>query len=147
MRYTIDVNICDVSKFQINGTQPLNDDQPLRGLVFTPDKNSLICLMANGTVRVHDVKTGNETSTFKAVDQYCSFALSPDGSLLAISSAGSKNNHVRIWQTKAGKMLHEFPANGYLVHALAFSPDNSQLACGGADTTIVLWDVAREGKK
>ena len=40
-------------------------------------------------------------------------------------------------------MLHEFPANGYLVHALAFSPDNSQLACGGADTTIVLWDVAR----
>ncbi len=146
-RDTIHITICETATGKTVAEFQFDDTRPLSGLVFTPDKNSLIAVTSHAMVRIFDVKTGKETSNFKAGDSVWSLAISPDATMLATSSARWKNNFTCVWQTKTGKKLHEFPANGIQVFSLAFSPDNSLLATGGTDTTIVLWDVAKEGKR
>jgi WD40 repeat protein len=63
-------------------------------------------------------------------------AFSPDGKLLAFADRGT----MAVWDV-AGGVLRRAASESGDVTALAFSPDGKTLAAGGADGTIVLWDV------
>src|SRR5262249_3240861 len=62
---------------------------------------------------------------------------SSDGRMLA---TGASDGVVRLWDTAGGKELRRFPAHAGPVTALAFTPDSSTVASGGA-ATVRQWDV------
>src|SRR5262249_31007111 len=71
------------------------------------------------------------------VIQYLAF--SPDGKILA--SAGY-DRLIKLWDLKAGKLLHVLKDHSDSVYGLAFSPDGTLLVSGGADRAGKVWDVA-----
>jgi WD40 repeat protein len=71
------------------------------------------------------------------VIQYLAF--SPNGKILA--SAGY-DRLIKLWDLKAGKLLHVLKDHSDSVYSLAFSPDSTLLVSGGADRAVKVWDVA-----
>jgi WD40 repeat protein/serine/threonine protein kinase len=65
-------------------------------------------------------------------------AFSPNGERLA--SAGA-DGAVRIWNSRTGKLLLEFPAHDESVVSVAFHPDGAHLASAGADGWAKVWDL------
>ncbi len=66
-----------------------------------------------------------------------SVAFSVDGQMVA---AGS-NRQTLLWKTANGKLLRTLNGHSKNVNVLAFSPDNSNLATGSEDKTVMLWRI------
>ncbi len=71
----------------------------------------------------------------------------PSPPLLAAGGEGKENGDVRgehselrLWDAVRGETVHEQSLPGPF-HRLAFRPDGRRLVLGGADGTVVLWDV------
>jgi WD40 repeat protein/serine/threonine protein kinase len=66
-------------------------------------------------------------------------AFSPDGERIA--SAG-KDGKVKIWNSRTGRIIQEFPAHDIAACSVAFHPDGRHLASAGADRLVKVWDLA-----
>ena len=53
---------------------------------------------------------------------------------------GWENLAIRLWDVSSGKQIHEFRGHTSLVQSMAFSPDNTMLATGCGNGTILVWD-------
>jgi WD40 repeat protein len=73
------------------------------------------------------------------------WVLSPDGTLLGLGEHPwpPRLSAVRLWDTGTGKPLPPLLGHFGGIATMCFSPDGKTLASGGADTTILLWDVGR----
>jgi WD40 repeat protein/transcriptional regulator with XRE-family HTH domain len=84
--------------------------------------------------------TFRDTVFTEALDATWAVAISSTGQYWA---AGSRRGEVRVWR-EGGRTLHlAWQAHTDTVMALAFSPDERQLASGSWDGTITLWDLER----
>ena len=66
-------------------------------------------------------------------------AFSPDGTVLA---SGESEGHIRLWDVATATELLMLKGHRGGVRALAFSAAD-RLASAGADTTVLIWDLAR----
>ena len=66
-------------------------------------------------------------------------AFSPDGEQIA--SAG-RDGKVKIWNSRTGRIIQEFPAHAGAACSVAFHPDGRYLASAGADRLVKVWDLA-----
>lgn len=124
------------------------EGQPSR-IVYSPDGRYLAADSWNGkgdaTVRLWDVATGTQSSTFRASGQVLALAFSPDGRLLAVGDINPDDplrGRVQLWGTTTGRPAAVFPEPQEKVYSIAFSPDGRTLATGGVWGTTRLWEVA-----
>jgi WD40 repeat protein len=68
------------------------------------------------------------------------FAFSPLGDLLATRGPG---NAVRVWEVAPAKEVGLFKGHDGAIGTISFAPHGKAIASGSADTTILVWDMAR----
>ena len=71
------------------------------------------------------------------------FALSfnSDGSKFVVGASAAMTGSVRIYGTEDAKLLFELPGHSRAIFAVDFRPDGAQVATGGFDGTIRLFDA------
>jgi serine/threonine protein kinase/WD40 repeat protein len=96
-----------------------------------------------------DLATGQERLRLRGHDGFDQFAVSPDGSRLALgkqSRSTRDDSEVTLWSLKSGRRLLSLKRPGP-VEALAFSPDGNRLLAAfpqfsdSADKPIQIWDA------
>jgi WD40 repeat protein len=107
-------------------------------LGFSPDSRLFAIGSTEGTVRIHEIKTGRELFLLRGHGQQitnCTF--SPDGKeLVSLSLDGN----VKIWRVGANKhhlALHGHSSN---VDTIGFQRDGNHLVSGG-DFITMIWEV------
>jgi WD40 repeat protein/mono/diheme cytochrome c family protein len=70
-----------------------------------------------------------------------SLQFNADGSKFVAGSSNATSGAARIYSTDDGKQLFELPGHKSCVFAVAFRPDGKQVATGGMDGVVRLFDV------
>jgi WD40 repeat protein len=108
-------------------------------LAFSPDGKTLAASSYDKTVKIWNVKTGQELQTLSFPDAAFGIAFSPDGKLLAV---GIRNGTIQVLDTDSGQVFRTFSGHTGLVNSVVFFPDGKKIASGSFDGIIILWDVA-----
>jgi RNA polymerase sigma factor (sigma-70 family) len=116
-------------------------------LAYTSDGKTLIAgQLFDSKIGLLDVASGRKRRELDAQGgDILSFALSPDGAILA---TGCRRGGVPLWDVKTGKLIRKLPtADGRECLAVAFSPNGKTLAAIEHDPKrqerfLVLWEVA-----
>ncbi len=109
-------------------------------VAYSPDGRRLASGSLEGTVKVWDAGTGQETLAFHHVEGILNLAFSPDGRRLA---AAAGNNMVKVWDLTTGREALVLRGHTETVSSVAFSPDGWRLASGSSDGTLKIWDATR----
>lgn len=151
-----------VSGKQIGALTPSDNSVSL--LAFAPDGRCLATEKSDGSVTLYELATGNARRTYggpqparvlpkddgfedfllgfgpsAAAKSKTSIALSPDGKLLAMATAGA----IHVCDVLSGQELAVFKGHTLPVSALAFAPGGKTLASASEDTTGLIWDVTK----
>ncbi len=70
-----------------------------------------------------------------------SAVFSKDGKFLATVSSDSSDKTAKIWDVKAGRLIHTLQGHTELVASGEFSPNGTMLATVSSDKTAKIWDV------
>jgi WD40 repeat protein len=113
----------------------------VRDVAFDPSGQFLASAGGDSTVRIWDVRTGEELVKLqpKHDGNATSVAFSPDGRYLA---SGSMDQSVKVWRTGNWELLRTIPDAHGGVKSVAFAPDSRRLAWGGTDSTVKVADAA-----
>ncbi len=135
-------------------------------LAFSPDGTKLASVGAEGDsvswgsasfslwtpdrlIRLTDVKTRRELTTFPYARGVKELTFSPDGETVAFTGLGE----IRLWNTRTGDeqaipladLSAGIPRNMPRILALAFSPHGTWLVSGSDKGKIQMWDVVTGG--
>lgn len=119
---------------------------------FSPDGRLLVSggiRWGNGGTKrliLWEVATGTQLANLGEKKDFFhhSFALSPDGRLLAsIDHVPLGKPRICVWNVFTGAEVAQLDGHKAQVLCIAFSPDGKLLATGSADTTILLWDTSK----
>jgi WD40 repeat protein len=106
---------------------------------FSPDSR-LIAALAKDRVEILEVTTGQRTlPPLGPVVGRGDVTFSPDGRYLACSA---HDPTVKVWDTRAGRLLRTFRGHTDLTVGVDFSPDGRQVASTSLDGTVKVWDAS-----
>jgi WD40 repeat protein len=126
---------------------------PVEALTFSPDGRLAASGSRDRTIRLWDVQSAKAVGRFEGhSSDVKAVAFSADGKFV-VSGSGDRNVarldpkadndcSVRLWEVRTGKELRRLDGHSVEVCAVAFSPDGSRIASGGADRTCIIWDAA-----
>ncbi|KAH7914745.1 WD40-repeat-containing domain protein [Hygrophoropsis aurantiaca] len=138
----------------LNGTQPIQTlkghSSELNSIKCNPSRTQLVSCPDDGTARIwsiadiHNQKSiappiilEGHRQCITSVD-WCPNTVSSQNELLATASFDMT---ARLWDSKTGECLKVFSDHLKHVYALRFSPDGLQLASGGGDGSLHIYDV------
>jgi WD40 repeat protein len=106
-----------------------------------PDMSVAAYALWTDSIRVVDLRTGQERWRHKLSDDYVTaLAISPDGKVLA-SGAGFAPSPIRLWDVASGNEIDALDGHRGIVFSLVFWPDGKTLASASSDQTIRLWNT------
>jgi WD40 repeat protein len=132
----------------------LTTDNVVRALAISPDGKTLAAAGEDAAIQLWDVTSAKAGAKLSgSTDWILCLAFSNDGQRLA---SGGYDGTVRLWEVSTGKKILDMaatpppPPNSpapptNVVLSLAFSPDGKQLAIGGSDAQIHVFNMA-DGK-
>ena len=134
-------------------TAPLTEDTPLRVLpeaqilgghsgyvtavAWSPDGHHILTASNDGTARIWDATTGDNTLTLTHTNSLSVVAWSPDGHHIL---TGSEDGTVRIWDAATGDNTLTLTHKAS-VTAVAWSPDARHILTVSRDRIARIWDV------
>ena len=137
----------DVESGEQIGTFPLDESRTLMGVAFSPC-GSIIATGMFGGLRLWCAETLTTLLEIPQPQTQKPYALafSPCGKYLASGTwwrreEGMEKMAIRLWEVATGEEIMTFWGHPTDVQSLAFSPDNTLLASGSHDCTILLWDL------
>lgn len=105
---------------------------------FSPDKDRVYTLDAQGTIRLFNAESGSEQETLPGKPEFNGIAaFYADTGLLAL---GGLDGQVKVWDVGARQSLATIEAHRLQITALAFSPDGERLATSSDDGTLKIWN-------
>jgi WD40 repeat protein len=113
-------------------------------MTYLPENRAIAVSAADGTIQFWDPLTKKSVrSVSVGEDSHYQIRVSPDGTTLA---AGSHDGIVRL--VSVGDDTKRIGLMGHTrsVLCVGFSNDGSMLASGGTETSLILWDVAKQCK-
>jgi WD40 repeat protein len=106
---------------------------------FTPNGRGVLTATAD-RLTLWDVATGQERFHTGGAEV---LACSPDGRVLAAGGGAKGGSAIRLLDLRTGKEFGRLTGHEAAVRALAFTPDGMALVSGSADSTGLVWEVAR----
>ncbi|MCK5719648.1 MAG: WD40 repeat domain-containing protein [Thiomargarita sp.] len=133
--------------FPLQNNLPINLYKTLQGhngdinaLEFSPDGNTLASASDDNSIKLWEVSTGKELSTWRDYpgDDILTIAFSPNGQLLASSG---NDQIISLWKISTGQKISTLVGHQGVIHSIDFSPNGRTLISGGWDETIRFWDI------
>ena len=109
----------------------------VRAVAWSPDATHILTGSQDGTARIWDATTGENTLTLTHDGWVIAVAWSPDGHHIL---TGSQDGTARIWDATTGANTLTLTHDGW-VSAVAWSPDATHILTGSQDGTIRIWDA------
>jgi WD40 repeat protein len=119
-------------------------------LAFAPD-GKVLAVAGYHALRLFDVSTGKELWRLDSPVTGLTLAFSPSGRTLAIDvnvsrdlpgRGGVEDSYtILVLERVSGQEVRRIDVPQVMAWSLAFAPDGRSLATGGADSTILLWDL------
>jgi WD40 repeat protein len=159
----------DVTTGKLVWEIPPRAGQVIERFAFSPTGLSLASIQSDGAVTLYEAASGARRARFGEADRkhqrvYLAYnyygksrltqatrraapvclAYSPDGRYLATAQ---ETPAIRVWDILAGKQVGRVQGHEGGVVSLLFSADGKHLFSGGADTTVLSWDLARLTKR
>jgi WD40 repeat protein len=121
-------------------------------VAFSPDGELIAATGQDELVSLWRTMTGEKVWEVKGPRGWgLALAFSPDGRVLGSTAAQETiygpggvrqpSFPVRLWEVATGKERARFAGHQGTAHALAFQTDGTALITGGADGTVLLWDL------
>jgi sterol desaturase/sphingolipid hydroxylase (fatty acid hydroxylase superfamily) len=113
-------------------------------VAMTPDGRRIVSGGADGTVRVWDRATGQETTTLTGhVDAVRGVAIRADGERII---SGGEDGTVRMWDVETAQIERIFTGHSGVHCGVAISGDGHHVVLASADATVSMWNVAPGGE-
>ena len=113
-------------------------------VAFTPD-GMVLAAGTGETVRLWDVVTQQNVSSFKHEDDYASGVGAVSFSRNGRSVAAIGVDTVTAWDVTTGRIISNLRHTSSL-RSVSFSPNTTTVAASGSDGTVQLWNVATQQK-
>ncbi len=115
-----------------------------RGAVYsvcvTPDGSKIVSGSGDATIRIWDIKSGNQLAELKGHTFYSvrSVYITPDGRKIV---AGSDDQTIRVWDITSSKQLAELKDHIGSVSSVCVTPDGSKIVSGDEYGRILVWNM------
>lgn len=111
---------------------------------FVPNSETVVGWCKDGMVRFRSLVDGSESRSFQGPSRpnwvRRPFAISPDGRTLLF---GMESN-IQLWEAVSGRVRRTFSGHTNSIADTVFAPDGRTVLSASSDTTILIWDVARQ---
>lgn len=111
-------------------------------MAFSPDGSRLITA-GQSDLRIWDVNNGQLLQTLESL-QAISVEYSPNGQFIAVGMQEGASIPLVLLDANTLQVVASYTAQTSTIESLAFSPDSSLLASGGANGVVYLWSTQND---
>lgn len=132
-----EIKVCEIPSGVLHETLS-GHETAVNSLHFIHEGNQLASLGYEGTIRLWSVETWGQEHVIELDDPPARrFILSADETRGAVSLEG----RIQIWDIGSWDPVEELTVGIKAIGGMAFSPDRTRFAAGGADGKIRVWDM------